>query len=79
MYGSGLVHRTSDKGCEAELARAVQEYGRERLVMAFNSACRDVCLSAFYVYHVIKQDYEHWIGPEGCQGPGRIDINALLG
>jgi hypothetical protein len=79
IYGSGLVHRNSDKGCEAELARAVEEYGREQFVMAFNFACRDVCRSPFYVYHVIKQDYEHWTGPEGCQGPNRIDINALLG
>jgi hypothetical protein len=78
MYGSGLVHRNSDTESGADLVRAVEEYGRERVITAFNFASRDVCQSAFFVYHVIKQDYDYWIGQEGCQGPDRIDINALL-
>jgi hypothetical protein len=79
MYGSGLVHRKADKGQETELSRAVSEYGREHVVMAFNLCCRDLCQYAFDMYHVIRQDFQNWISTERCVGPDKVFAHDLLG
>lgn len=79
MYGSGLIHRKSEKGCEGELKQIVELYGRERFVIVLNQACRDVCQPAFDSYHIINQDFNRWITADGCAGPDRINIKGLLG
>jgi hypothetical protein len=38
----------------------------------------EIALYAFSVYHVIKQDFDHWLDHEGCDRPDRIDIRTLL-
>lgn len=79
IYGTGLVHRKADKDREAELREAASEYGREQVVIVFNVCCRNLCRYAFDVYHVIRQDFQHWITADGCVGPDKVFVQDLLG
>ncbi len=78
-YGSGLFHRESNHDCEAELANLIAQHGRERLIIAFNSACRDLIQYGFFIAPVMWQDVVHWVRSEGCLGPDRPQITDLFG
>jgi hypothetical protein len=78
-YGSGLFHRESNDDCESELATLITRHGRERLIIAFNSACRELLNYAFYLAPVMWQDVTHWVRSEGCAGPSRPRIADLFG
>lgn len=78
IYGSGIVHRRSKANSEEDLRVLVSKHGRECVVMGFNCACRDLCHFAFDIYHVVKQDFEHWITNEGCAGPDTFTLDELI-
>lgn len=78
IYGSDMMHPRSKKNAEQELKNLLKKFGRERVVMAFNRACLDLCRCAFHVYPVVKQDFAHWVRNEDCAGPGRVSLDDLL-
>lgn len=78
MYGAGLLHATSNDGSEAKLAEVLRTHGRYRVVMAFNQCLWDILSSSISVYHVLRQEFEHWIGSCGLAGPTRIEIPSLF-
>jgi hypothetical protein len=79
IYGLGLPHPRSKKKVEEQLAELVATHGRERVVMAFNCCCRELCQYAFDLHPVIKQDFDHWVKTEGCVGADWPRIEDLLG
>ena len=78
MYGAGLLHATSNDGADAKLAELIRTQGKHRAVLIFNHCLWDILSIAITVYHVVKHDFEHWIGHCGLKCPSRIDIPSLF-
>ncbi|HUT30039.1 MAG TPA: hypothetical protein VMX13_09630 [Sedimentisphaerales bacterium] len=80
LYGTGIVHSPSDRNAEnrKRLSMLVGQYGREKVIMAVNESFWMVLKYAIDVFHVVKQDYEHWTKSEGCAKSDVFDIYSLL-
>jgi len=78
-YGSGLFHRESNHDCESDLASLIAQHGRERLIIAFNSTCREILQYGFFLAPAMWQDVTQWIRSEGCVGPNRPQVTDLFG
>jgi hypothetical protein len=83
LYGTGIVHSPNGKdnrNCDHRnrISELVKQYGREKVIMAVNESFWMVFGYAVDVFHVVKQDYEHWIGQEGCRKSDMSDIDSLL-
>ncbi len=80
LYGTGIVHSPSDRNHENRnrLSKLVRQHGREKVLMALNESFWMVLKYAIDVFHVVKQDYEHWTEQEGCAKSDMFDIYSLL-
>lgn len=78
MYGAGLLHATSNHGDDQKLADLISARGRHHAVAVFNHCLHDLFAVAIHVFHVIRQDYEHWIADHGLAKPDRDDIGVLF-
>jgi hypothetical protein len=78
MYGAGLLHSSSNHGEEAKLEQFLTTFGREQAVFSFNSALMNVYTYSVRSFHVIKQDFEHWIEVHGFLPPDRRNIKMLF-
>jgi hypothetical protein len=77
MYGSNEVHRESERNLEQPFKDAVTKYGEHHVYMSFAGAGRDLLGLAIQCYHVIKQDFDHWLTLEGVAGPDRLGLDDL--
>jgi len=83
LYGTGIVHSPSDREHgnrenRNRLSGIVSQHGREKVIMAVNESFWMVFGYAVNVFHVVKQDYEHWTEKEGCAKSDMFDIYSLL-
>jgi hypothetical protein len=80
LYGTGIVHSPSDINRENRnrLSKIVGQYGREKVIMAVNQSFWMALGYAVDIFHVVKQDYEHWTEQEGCAKSDMFDIYSLL-
>lgn len=83
LYGTGIVHSPNGKdqrNCNHRnrISKLVKQYGREKVIMAVNESFWMVFGYAVDVFHVVKQDYEHWTEQEGCEKSNMSDIYSLL-
>lgn len=80
LYGTGIVHSPSDRNRENRnrLFKLVRQHGREKVIMAVNESFWMALKYAVDVFHVVKQDYEHWTEQEGCAKSDMFDIYSLL-
>ncbi|MCH8047375.1 MAG: hypothetical protein IID44_27050 [Planctomycetes bacterium] len=77
-YGTGVTHRKSRAKWEEKFPHILREHGRERVVFAFQAACRHLLSDAFRLAPVIEQDYRHWIDDQDCSTPDRVTFSELL-
>jgi hypothetical protein len=80
LYGTGLVHSPDNKNIENRnrLSELVSQHGREKVIMAVNTSFWRVLEYAGDLFHVVKQDYEHWTKHDGCVESDMFDIYSLL-
>jgi len=80
LYGTGIVHSpiNRNRAHRKRLSMLVKEYGREKVIMAVNQSFWMVLAYAIDVFHVVKQDYEHWTEQVGCARSDMFDIYSLL-
>lgn len=78
MYGAGLLHSDSKYGEDRALRDLITNEGRHEAILLFNACLRDIYGMAVKVYHVIKQDFEHWIDGHGFTPPTRLEIPNLF-
>jgi hypothetical protein len=83
LYGTGIVHSPSDRDHRNRenrnrLSELVRQRGREKVIMAVNESFWMALRYAVDVFHVVKQDYEHWIEQEGCAKSDMFNIYSLL-
>ena len=78
MYGAGLLHSTSNNGADIELAEFIEEHGEERAVAIFNGCLMRMFGSAAPIYHVIKQEFDHWLTHCSLAPPDRTAIDELF-
>jgi hypothetical protein len=78
MYGGGLLHSESKHGDELALASLIKSSGKHQAIVLFNSCLMDIYRASACVYHVIKQDFEHWIDDKKMTPPTRVDIPDLF-
>lgn len=78
MYGAGLVHSTSNDGADVELAEIITQHSKERAVSIFNSCLMRMFGDVVPAYHVIKQDFDHWVANCSLAAPDRKAIDDLF-
>ena len=80
LYGTGVVHSPGSINHKNrdKLSELVKQYGREKVIMAVNESFWMVFGCAVNVFHVAKQDYEHWTEQEGCSKSDMFNIYSLL-
>lgn len=80
LYGTGMVHSPGNRDRENRnrLSDLVRQHSREKLIMAVNESFWMALNYAVNVFHVVKQDYEHWTEQEGCAKSDMFDIYSLL-
>ncbi len=79
MYGAGLVHYSeTPEQVRKNFKKVMTENARERVVFAFVWSCRQIYSYANNVYHVLRQDYEHWMQTEGIASPDLIYLVGLF-
>ena len=78
MYGGGLLHSDSKHGDEVALQAFVAKHGQHKAVFIFNSCLLDFLRIAVHLYHVVRQDFHHWVAEMGLVGPTRISIQDLF-
>lgn len=79
IYGAGLVHfHETDLETKGNFNAAVTKYPREWLTFVFLSCCYQLYHCANAAYHVIRQDFDHWITNEGCAPPDLVFMRALF-
>ncbi|MFC1783831.1 hypothetical protein ACFL02_09650, partial [Planctomycetota bacterium] len=80
LYGTGMVHSPDNRDRENRnrLSDLVRQNSREKVIMAVNASFWMALEYAVHVFHVVKQDYEHWTEQEGCAKSDMFDIYSLL-
>ena len=80
LYGTGIVHSPIKRNRENrnKLSELVRQHGREKVIMAVNESFWMTLKYAIDVFHIVKQDYEHWTEQEGCVKADMFDIYSLL-
>jgi hypothetical protein len=79
IYGAGLVHYAeTPERVRQDFKRVMTENPREKVVFAFVMSCREIYSHANSVYHVFRQDYQHWIQTEGIASPDMIYLVSLF-
>lgn len=78
MYGAGLLHSTAKDGADIELADFIKEHGKERAISIFNSCLMRMFGDVVPTYHVVKQDFNHWITDCSLAAPDRKSIDDLF-
>jgi len=83
LYGTGIVHSPNDREHRnrknrSRLSELVRQHGREKVIMAVNQSFWMALGYAIDIFHVVKQDYEHWTEQEGCAKSDMFDIYSLL-
>ena len=79
MYGARLLHGGEPHGgSDAELAALISRLGKHQTIMMFNMCLRDFYGISNHVYHVLRQDFDHWINACGLTGPTRTEIRDLF-
>ena len=79
MYGAGLAHYSeTPEHVRQDFKRVMTENPREKVVFAFVMSCREIYSHANCIYHVFRQDYEHWMQTEGIASPDLIYLVGLF-
>lgn len=80
LYGTGILHSPSDinRKKRSKLFELVRKNSREKVIMAVNGSFWMVLQYAVNVFHIVKQDYEHWTEQEGCAKSDIFNIYSLL-
>lgn len=80
LYGTGIVHSPSKRNHRNRdrLSELLRQHGREKVIMAVNGSFRTALKYAIDIFHIVKQDYEHWTEQEGCAKSDMFDIYSLL-
>ena len=83
LYGTGIVHSPNDRDPRnrenrSRLSEIVKQHGREKVIMAVNESFWMALRYAVDVFHIVKQDYEHWTEQEGCAKSDMFNIYSLL-
>lgn len=80
LYGTGILHSPSDinRKNRSKLFELVRKNSREKVIMAVNESFWMVLQYAVNVFHIVKQDYEHWTEQEGCAKSDIFNIYSLL-
>ena len=80
LYGTGMVHSPENRNSKHRdaLSKVVEQCGREKVIMAVNESFRRAFQCAVDVFHIVKQDYEHWTKRNGRKKSNMFDIYSLL-
>ncbi|MEX2168460.1 MAG: hypothetical protein WD851_04070 [Pirellulales bacterium] len=80
LYGAGLMHAKPHSHFreDGNLAEAIDEHGRERVVAAFHFALHSVMRVPFNAYPVIRQEFLHWTRTCGMAAPNRVELVELF-
>ena len=76
LYGARIMHASSKKNAEADLASLVDRFGKPAVEMAFQMSLRSIHHYASSAGAVIEQDFRYWIDEQGYCGP---DVPTLDG
>lgn len=79
MYGARLLHGgTPHQNADKRLEELISRLGKHETVMMFNMCLRDFYGVANNVYHVVRQDFQHWIDNCSLAAPTRSEITDLF-
>jgi hypothetical protein len=83
LYGTGILHSPNDRDPRnrenrSRLSEIVRQHGREKVIMAVNESFWMALGYAVDVFHVVKQDYEHWTDQKGCAKSDMFNVYSLL-
>ncbi|WP_232536159.1 hypothetical protein [Lacipirellula parvula] len=78
IYGSGLIHRASNKKMEDELARISQLCARETLMFAFDATCRHILEAPFNIAPLVHHEFSNWLSRGLCPAPTRVVLKWLF-
>jgi len=80
LYSTGLVHSASHENINnrKKFSSLVSKYGREMVLLAVNNSFWQILGYSIDVFHIVKQDYEYWIGSGKCAAHDIVDIYSLL-
>jgi hypothetical protein len=80
LYGFGLIHwGEKDRELANVFRKMVEEHGREKVLMGFQSTLQALVAYANHVFFPVAQDFSHWLNTQGHTRPNRITIHELLG
>jgi hypothetical protein len=77
-YGARVLHRKSKSDAEQVLQQLIARHGDAEVAMAANTAMRDLLGQASLAYHVIKQDFDHWVATGIVPRPTLTDLDDLM-
>lgn len=77
-YGARILHGESQCDSEGLINKLIMGHGREQLLMAFNGSMHDLVSRANLAYHLLKQDFEHWVSTGLIPSPTAPDLNELM-
>jgi len=79
LYGFGLIHwGERDRDLADAFRKMVEEHGRAKVLMAFQSTLQHLVAYANHVFFPIAQDFSHWMNT-GYARPNRVTLRELLG
>lgn len=78
IYGTGILHRRSQKKREEQLARLQAKNDRRKLAFMLHWLCRQLLDSTVKAAVLIQQDFAHWVNEGLCPRPTRVVMESVL-